>query len=283
MSFREIPEMRPEEFRLIYEFVAEEFGFILDEARIGFLTSKLIPRLTELRLESFSDYYAHLRFSPHFGEEHKKLLSLITNNETYFFREEAQLNILTSHVLPELKEKKSKTRDKKIRIISAGCSSGEEVYTLAMILLESCHFLWDWDIRITGVDIDSEMIERARSGIYSGRAFQTTPPQMMERYFSKCDDGFQVKSTLKRLTRFTVGNLLRLDSFDREDPADIIFCRNVFIYFSEDTTRKIVENFATLLCQDGHLFLGHSESLSRVSSRYLQIRYPGAIIYRKRD
>ena len=278
-----MPEMRPEEFRLIYEFVAEEFGFILDEARIGFLTSKLIPRLTELRLESFSDYYAHLRFSPHFGEEHKKLLSLITNNETYFFREEAQLNILTSHVLPELKEKKSKTRDKKIRIISAGCSSGEEVYTLAMILLESCHFLWDWDIRITGVDIDSEMIERARSGIYSGRAFQTTPPQMMERYFSKCDDGYQVKSTLKRLTRFTVGNLLRLDSFDREDPADIIFCRNVFIYFSEDTTRKIVENFATLLCQDGHLFLGHSESLSRVSSRYLQIRYPGAIIYRKRD
>ena len=119
---------------MIYEFVAEEFGFILDEARIGFLTSKLIPRLTELRLESFSDYYAHLKFSPHFCEEHKKLLSLITNNETYFFREEAQLNILTSHVLPELKEKKSRSRDKKIRIISAGCSSGEEAYTLAMIL-----------------------------------------------------------------------------------------------------------------------------------------------------
>jgi chemotaxis protein methyltransferase CheR len=283
MSFLSKPEMRPEEFRLIYEFVAEEFGFILDESRVGFLTSKLMPRLTELRLESFSDYYAHLKYSPHFCEEHKKLLSLITNNETYFFREEAQLNILTSHVLPEMKEKKSKSKHKKIRIISAGCSSGEEVYTLAMILLESCHFLWDWDIRITGVDIDSEMIERARKGIYSGRAFQTTPPQLMERYFSKCDDGFQVKSTLKRLTSFKVGNLLRLDSFDREDHADIIFCRNVFIYFSEDTTRKIVENFATLLCQDGHLFLGHSESLSRVSSRYLQIRYPGAIIYRKRD
>ena len=283
MSFPPKPEMRPEEFRLIYEFVAEEFGFILDESRVGFLTSKLIPRLTELRLESFSDYYAYLKFSPHFCEEHKKLLSLITNNETYFFREEAQLNILTSHVLPELKENKFKSKHKKIRIISAGCSSGEEVYTLAMILLESCHFLWDWDIRITGVDIDSEMIERARKGIYSGRAFQTTPPELMERYFSKCDDGFQVKSTLKRLTRFKVGNLLRLDSFDREDHADIIFCRNVFIYFSEETTRKIVENFATLLCQDGHLFLGHSESLSRVSSRYLQIRYPGAIIYRKRD
>jgi len=277
------PAMRPEEFRLINEFVAEEFGFILDESRAGFLAARLVPRMAELRLESFSDYYTHLKFSPHFCEEHKRLLSLITNNETYFFREEAQLGVLTSHVLPELKERKSKSGDKKIRILSAGCSSGEEVYTLAMILLESCHFLWDWDIRITGMDIDTEMIAKARNGIYSGRAFQTTPERYLERYFSKCADGFQVKNTLRRITDFKVGNLLRLDSFESEEQADIIFCRNVFIYFSEDTTRKIVENFACLLGQDGHLFLGHSESISRVTSRYLQIRYPGAIIYRKRD
>lgn len=277
------PVMHPEEFRLINEFVAEEFGFILDESRAGFLAARLVPRMAELRLESFSDYYTHLKFSPHFCEEHKRLLSLITNNETYFFREEAQLSVLTSHVLPELKERKSKSRDKKIRILSAGCSSGEEVYTLAMILLESCHFLWDWDIRITGMDIDTEMIAKARNGIYSGRAFQTTPERYLERYFSKCAEGFQVKNTLKSITGFKVGNLLRLDSFESEEQADIIFCRNVFIYFSEDTTRKIVDNFACLLGRDGHLFLGHSESISRVTSRYLQIRYPGAIIYRKRD
>jgi len=283
MSFVNKPVMRPEEFRLINEFVAEEFGFILDESRAGFLSAKLIPRLTELRLESFSDYYTYLKFSPHFCEEHKRLLSLITNNETYFFREEAQLKILTSHVLPELKERKLINRDKKIRILSAGCSSGEEVYTLAMILLESCHFLWDWDIRITGLDIDTEMIAKARNGIYTGRAFQTTSDKYVERYFSKCADGFQVKDALRRITSFKVGNLLRLDSFDGEDETDIIFCRNVFIYFSDHTTGMIVENFASLLRQDGHLFLGHSESITRVTSRYLQIRYPGAIIYRKRD
>ncbi len=277
------PQLRPEEFRLINEFVSGEFGFILDESRAGFLSSKLAPRLTELRLETFSDYYAHLKFSPHFSEEHKKLLSLITNNETYFFREEAQLSVLNAHVLPELKEKKSRSQDKKIRIISAGCSSGEEVYTLAMILLESSHFLWDWDVCITGIDIDTEMIARAVSGIYSGRAFQTTPPHLIERYFSKCDEGYQVKSSLKRLTSFKVGNLLRQESFDSKDTADIIFCRNVFIYFSEDTTKKIVENFARVMGKDGHLFLGHSESISGASSRYLQVRYPGAIIYRKRD
>src|SRR6185369_4385614 len=283
MSIERKPVMCPEEFRLINEFVAEEFGFILDESRAGFLAAKLIPRMTELRLESFSEYYTYLKFSPHFCEEHKRLLSLITNNETYFFREEAQLGALTSNVLPELKEKKLISRDKKIRILSAGCSSGEEVYTLAMILLESCHFLWDWDILITGLDIDTEMIARARNGIYSGRAFQATPEKYIDRYFSKCADGFQVKDALRHITRFKVGNLLRLDQFDVEDEADIIFCRNVFIYFSEDTTRKIVENFACLLGQDGHLFLGHSESISRVTSRYLQIRHPGAIIYIKRD
>lgn len=277
------PVMRPEEFRLINEFVAEEFGLILDESRAGFLAAKLVPRLAELRLESYSDYYTHLKFSPHFCEEHKRLLSLITNNETYFFREEAQLRVLAAHVLPELKERKSKSRDKKIRILSAGCSSGEEVYTLAMILLESCHFLWDWDIRITGMDVDTEMIARAKSGIYRGRAFQATPEQYMGRYFSRLDDGFQVKNSLRSITSFKVGNLLRLDSFEDDDQADIIFCRNVFIYFSEETTKKIVENFASLLRQDGHLFLGHSESISRVTSRYLQLRYPGAIVYRKRD
>src|SRR5690242_3695241 len=112
MSLMHKPVMRPEEFRLINEFVAEEFGFILDETRAAYLASRLIPRLTELRLESFSDYYSFLKFSPHFCEEHKRLLSLITNNETYFFREEAQLNVLFSHVLPELKERKSKNGDK---------------------------------------------------------------------------------------------------------------------------------------------------------------------------
>jgi chemotaxis protein methyltransferase CheR len=275
--------MRPEEFRLINEFVAEEFGFILDETRAANLASKLTPRLTELRLDSFSDYYAFLKFSPHFCEEHKRLLSLITNNETYFFREEAQLNVLFSHVLPELKERKTKNRDKKIRFLSAGCSSGEEVYTIAMILLESCHFLWDWDILVTGIDIDSEMIDRARSGIYSGRAFQATPEQYLERYFSKCENGLEVKNVLRRITNFKVGNLLRPETFDNGDGVDIIFCRNVFIYFSEDTTRKIVENFASLLMPDGHLFLGHSESITRITSRYHQVRHPGAIIYRKRD
>lgn len=275
--------MQPEEFRLIREFVAEETGLLIDEGRLGYLSSRLQSRLDELRLNSYRDYYAFLKFSPRGESEFQELASILTNNETYFFREDAQLQILTSHILPHLKEKEQGNGRRKIRIYSAGCSSGEEVYTIAMMLLESGHFLWDWDIKVTGIDIDPKMITHARKGIYSGRAFQSTPPLFLERYFTKAGEDYQVKDSLRRITCFEEGNLLRLESFRHNDPAHVIFCRNVFIYFSEDTTRKITESFAELLEPEGHLFLGHSESLSRISSRYQPIRHPGAIIYRKRD
>lgn len=283
MSLPSKPVMQPEEFRLIKEFVAAEFGLLIDEGRLGFFSAKLLPRLEELQLESFADYYACLKFSSHGCKEHQQLVSIITNNETYFFREDAQLQILAGHILPQLKEKKQHAGKRKIRVYSAGCSSGEEVYTIAMILLESGHFLWDWDIMVTGIDIDPVMIAKAREGVYCGRAFQATPPQYMERYFTKCGDCYKVKDSLRKITCFAEGNLLRLDPFLRSDPADVVFCRNVFIYFSDETTRSIVESFAGLLEPEGYLFLGHSESLSRVTSMYQPIRHPGAIIYRKRD
>lgn len=275
--------MQPEEFRLIREFVAEEFGFIIDEGRSSHLTSRLLPRLKELSLDSFRDYYAFLKFSPRGYDEFQQLVSLLTNNETYFFREDPQLQVFKADILSQLKEKNQGASQRKIRIYSAGCSSGEEVYTIAMLLLESGHFLWNWDVMVTGIDIDPQMISRAREGVYSGRAFQATPPQFRERYFTKSGENFQVRDSLRRITRFEEGNLLKLEPFLDSDPAHAIFCRNVFIYFSEDTTRRIVESFAELLEPEGYLFLGHSESLSRISSRYQPIRHPGAIIYRKRD
>jgi chemotaxis protein methyltransferase CheR len=283
MHFSGMPVMKAEDFLLIKEFVAEQFGLVLDEGRESFLAQKLVPRLTELRLTSFADYYAYLKYSPHSDEEQQQFISLLTNNETYFFREDAQLDVLAREILPALKEKKLKEGERTLRIVSAGCSSGEEVYTLAMILLESGHFLWDWDIAITGVDIDARIIARADLGIYSGRAFQTTPPHFIERYFKKAAEGLQVKDSLRRITSFARGNLLQLGNMLPAESADIIFCRNVLIYFSEETTRQMVTSFAKILKPEGLLFLGHSESLARISTQYVPTRFPGAIIYRKRD
>lgn len=282
MSLRITQIMKPEEFRLLREFVAAEFGLLMDEGRVAYLSSRLLPRLHELRLESFMDYYAHLKFSPRGGEELRQFISLVTNNETYFFREDAQLQVLAGHVIPLLKVRKQREGERKIRIYSAGCSSGEEVYTIAMILLESGHFLWEWDLMVSGIDVDPLMIERAREGVYCGRAFQSTPQQLLDKYFSRVGDCYRVKNSLRAITSFQQGNLLSLDPFLGKEPVDVIFCRNVFIYFSDDTTRKVVESFANLLEPDGYLFLGHSETLSRISSLFQPTRHPGAIVYSKR-
>lgn len=275
--------MRPEEFRLFKEYIGEIFGLVLDENKESFLTLKLLPRLEELRLATFAEYYAYLKFAPRCNEEHKRLISLITNNETYFFREESQLRVLAEEVLPALKEKKQKSGNRKLRIVSAGCSSGEEVYTLAMIVLESGSFLWDWDVQITGVDIDSQIIAKARNGIYVGRAFQTTPDHYLDRYFKKCAEGMKVKESLNKVTRFTEGNLLQLDQIIKEQEVDIVFCRNVLIYFDDESIKRGVNGFANVLGPEGYLFLGHSESLSRFATSYVPMRFPGAIIYKKRD
>ena len=191
------PVMTPEDFRLLREFVAEIFGLVLDDGKEVSLSSKLLPRLEELRLASFTDYYGYLKFAPRCAEERQQFISLITNNETYFFREEAQLRVFSEEILPQLKELKLAQGKRTLHIVSAGCSSGEEVYTLAILLQETGSFMWDWDVCITGVDVDTQALDRARAGVYPQRSFQTTPQRLVERYFRKCDDGYVIKETLR--------------------------------------------------------------------------------------
>jgi chemotaxis protein methyltransferase CheR len=277
------PVMTPEDFRLLREFVAEIFGLVLDDGRESSLAMKLLPRLEELRLASFNDYYGYLKFAPRCAEERQQFISLITNNETYFFREEAQLRVFSDEVLPRLRERKAARGERTLHIVSAGCSSGEEVYTLAMLLLETGNFVWDWDVHITGVDVDPQVLARARAGIYPQRSLQATPPRFVERYFRKQDEGYAIRDMLRRSTRFVEGNLLQFDSVMSGGDIDVIFCRNVLIYFSDETMKRIVESFARTLAPEGYLFLGHSESLSRITALYAPLRFPGAIVYRRRD
>ncbi len=283
MSSPVTPLIRPDELRLLKEYITGAFGLVLDRNNEGLLTKKLLPRLEGLGLATLADYYAYLKFAPRRKDEHKLLLSLVTNNETYFFREEPQLRVLSEVVLPALKEKKLKCGERKLRIVSAGCSSGEEVYTLAMLVIESGCFLWDWDVEIRGIDIDPQIIDRAKNGVYTGRAFQATPTHYIDRYFNKCNEGLKVKDILTRITNFTEGNILEVEQIIEGQSVDIVFCRNVLIYFDDDSIQRGVHGFANVLLPDGHLFLGHSESLSRITSNYIPVRFPGAIIYKKRD
>lgn len=276
------PVMTSEDYRLIKEFVAEKFGMLLDDGKKGYLTKKLLPRLEELRISTFPEYYSYLKFAPGNADEHLEFISLITNNETYFFREQGQLHAFADQVLPALKEQKLKSGERKIRIVSAGCSSGEEVYTLAMLVLESGCFAWNWDVKIIGVDIDPKILEKAEAGIYSGRAFQSMPEIYRQRYFNPCDQGLQVRDVLRTIINFVQGNLLDMDGVFAESDVDVIFCRNVLIYFNDVTVKRIVEKFSRYLTSGGYLFLGHSESLSRITDHYLPLRFPGAIAYKVR-
>lgn len=270
-----------EDFRLFREFVADNYGMLLEQGAERTLTAKLAPRLAELRLASLAEYYCYLKFAPGGEAERQRFIPLITNNETYFFREAAQFALLADEVLPRLKEEKLARRERVIRILCAGCSSGEEAYSLAMALREAGHFAWDWEVEVVGVDLDPRAVDAARRGIYGERSFRAVDPGLWERYLKPSGDLHVVRDMVRKWTRFVQGNLLEAASLP-PGPFDIVFCRNVLIYFDAETMGRVVRNLGSLQREGGLLFLGHSESLSRSSVPYLPLRFPSAIIYRKK-
>jgi len=274
-------ELSEEEFRLLRDFIHEQFGLFFDESHRASLRSRLTPRLALLGLASFEDYYRYLRFAPDKAEEQQRMVSHLTNNETYFFREQPQLNVFASHVLREIKERKTKTETRSLGILSAGCSTGEEPLTLAMILFDSGQFFWGWDVRVTGLDVDGPALEKARRGLYHQNSLRAVTPLLLERHFTSEEEGVRVRDPIRRAVTFRSGNLLEESSYEGLAPLDVIFCRNVLIYFSDASVQRAVSLFHSLLGPGGYLFLGHAESLARVTSAFVPIRFQGAIIYQK--
>jgi len=276
-------EISEEEFRLLRDFIHEKLGIYFDSGQKTSLRSRLAGRLTSLDLLSFEDYFHYLRFGPQRDEELRRMASHITNNETYFFREQAQLQVFSSNILNRLKEQKSRDGSKRLRVLSAGCSTGEEVMTLAMIVYDSGQFFWGWDAQIVGMDVDQAALEKAKRGSYFHNSFRSLSPPLFERHFTRQGAGAQVKQAVRRLTRFVYGNITEPASYDGLAPLDVIFCRNVLIYFSEAMIRRVVGIFHGILAPGGFLLLGHAESLSRITDSYTPIRFPGAMIYQKPD
>jgi len=274
-------ELTEEEFRLLRDFVHERFGLYFDGTQRDSLRARLAPRLALLGLVSFEDYYRHLRFAPERADEQQRMISYLTNNETYFFREQPQLDVFSSKVLPSLKERCARNGGRSLRIVSVGCSSGEEALTLAMILFDSGQFFWGWDIRVTGLDVDEAALEKARGGVYHQNSLRAVTKPQLDRHFAPQGTGVKVKDSIGKLVSFRSGNLLEPASFDGLGPLDAIFCRNVLIYFSDEAIQRAVALFHEVLAPGGYLFLGHAESLARVTSAFTPIRFQGAIVYQK--
>ena len=273
--------MSEEEFRLLRDFIHERFGLFFEDGQRASLRARLCGRLQSLDLPSFEDYYKYLRFGPQRQEELSHMVSHLTNNETYFFREAPQLTVFADHVVKQLKDKKSRDGSRSFRILSAGCSTGEEALTLAMILYDSGQFFWNWNVQVTGLDVDEGALEKARRGLYHKNSFRAMSPALLERHFTKQGAAAQAKEAVRRMVSFRQGNLLDPASFAGLSPLDVIFCRNVLIYFSDAAILRAVREFYELLAPGGYLFLGHAESLSRVTDLFTPIRFQGAMAYQK--
>jgi chemotaxis protein methyltransferase CheR len=219
-----------------------------------------------------------LRFEAN-GAELQTLTNLMTVNETYFFREEYQFKCLVESILPELVERK--TSDGPLRIWVLPSSSGEEAYSIAIYLLEHWARINEFDVEIIASDIDTKILDQAKAGRYSARSVGQLPQQHLQKYFSRCAGDFQISDELRGAVEFT-----RVNLSDRTDTRpyrnfDVVFCRNLLIYFDDVSRKAAAETFYEALKPGGFICLGHSESMSRISPLFKVRKFPQAIVYQK--
>jgi len=269
-------EFAEDDFQALRKLVRDITGISLSEQKRELVYGRLARRLRALNLRTFREYRELL--SSDDGSELVQLCNAITTNLTAFFREPHHFEHLITHVLEPLLAKPTAAR--RIRIWSAGCSTGEEPYSIAMAVLEAIPNIERWDIRILATDLDSDVLTRARRGVYLADRLRALSAERRERFFVPCPDAkepaYQVRPELARL--ITVKQLNLMHPFPMKGPLDVIFCRNVVIYFDKDTQRDLVARISRLQ-RPGHvLFLGHSETLFKVSNDYTLI---GRTIYRR--
>lgn len=273
--------MSDDEFVLLKDLVYQYCGLHFTPETKYLLEKRLAKRLQHHKLESFRDYYYMLRYGQDKEKEFAEVVDSLTTNETYFFREDFQLKSFTDEILPEIRERKMKTGTKRLRIWSAGCSSGEEPYSIAMLLLDLPQFN-DWNIDIIGTDISHRVLRLAREGIYGASSFRSTSPDYQQRYFIPEAGGkLKVADRVRKLVTFSHLNLFDSARIALLGKMDVIFCRNVIIYFDVAAKKRVVENYYERLHPEGFLLLGHSESLIKVTNLFQLRHFKHDMVYQR--
>ena len=270
--------LRPNEFRLLRDLVNSHAGLHFDDDALILFDRRLADRLSALQLSGYDEYYKYLRFNPRGPAELEEVLERVTTNETYFFRQEYQLRAFKNEVLPRLQA--ANLNRGRLAVWSAGCSTGEEAYTLAMLIHESG--LFDgWEVRVIGSDICKANVAYARRGIYRGGAFRTTPLEYRRSYFIEESDGFHVAEKIRKMCYFGQLNLMDLNKAGIVGRVDAVFCRNVLIYLDVRSRRKVIDCLYERLVPGGMLLLGHSESLLNVTTAFELVHLSEDLVYRK--
>jgi chemotaxis protein methyltransferase CheR len=267
-----------EEVRRLCEFLYRRTGMLFPDNKRYFIDRRLAERIAATGSESFSSYYAMLRSDAE--QEIEQLVNAFTVNETYFFREEHQLRCMTTSLLGELMRRKQPGDP--FRIWSIPCSTGEEPYSIAIWLMEHWGDVDKYNIEIVGSDIDTSALKAAAKGVYGERALMRLSRDVVRRYFNPLGDAqYQIDPGLRQSVQFTAANLIDAADIAQYRDFDIVFCRNVLIYFDDSSRRSAAANLYQSLRPGGYICLGHSETMSRVSALFRVRRFPDAIVYQK--
>ncbi|MFU0831579.1 MAG: protein-glutamate O-methyltransferase [Oscillospiraceae bacterium] len=259
-----------QEFQEFVQFVRTNFGINLEKKRL-LIEARLFSILSKKNVSSFTEYLNLVRNNP---DELNIMLNRLTTNHTYFMREPRHFEFLKEVMLPDLTKN---NRDKCLRIWSAGCSTGEEAYTAVMVMKDWFGPATDWDYRVLATDISTKVLQEALMGVYSPENLQNLPAAWKVKYFQKQDEQTYVLSDeIKKEVIFRKLNLM--DSFPFQNPFDLIFCRNVMIYFDQETKNRLVQKFYNSLKPGGYLLIGHSETIQRDT---IPFRYIEPSIYQK--
>ncbi len=271
-------ELPDDVFRLLRDQIYKRTGMWFADNSKYLLQKRLSPRARELNFDSFQKYFYFLQYDPRAETEFDQIYDLVTTNETYFFREPAQLAAFVEEIIPDVLSQKPV---KKVRIWSAGCSSGEDPYSLAMLLQEAGWFD-KAAFEIFASDINQQVLQKARRGQYRDSAFRSTEASLREKYFVREADGsWKVKDEVRNRVSFGRLNLYDEARVSLLGHLDIIFCRNVIIYFDDASKRVVVTNFYNRLIDGGYLLLGHSESLISLSTQFKLRHLKNDMVYQK--
>lgn len=273
-----IVRMTEEEFRLLRDLVHVHCGLAFRDDQRYLLERRLSPRLHALSLPDFGAYHRFLRIDPAREAELDEAIDVLTTNETYFYREPDQLRAFTGEILPALA--RARAPERRLRLLSAGCSTGEEVYSLAILIRDSGLFE-GWDVEIAGCDISRRCIARASAGAYGDHAFRTPEAEPMRRWFHLRGGKWVVDDGLRPMVRFHRENLLDPRALASVPRVDAVFCRNVIIYFDLDVRRRVLRRLHDKLRPGGWLLLGHAESLLNVSADFELVHLKEDLVYRR--
>jgi len=268
-----------DEYQKLCDFIYRKSGIFLDDKHFDKIVKKLEKRYEEIEVTTFRQYFYKLRFEDNSGKEFQELMNAITVNETYFFREKYQFEILVKYILPELD--KVRAVNEPLRILSSPCSTGEEAYSIAIYLMEDDNVINRRDIEIVGIDINSSVISKARSGIYNDRSIHDIPKNVYEKYFQTSRLGHKISQDITDAIRFDVVNVFDKKAMKDLGQFDVIFSRNMLIYFDDSSRKEVAMTFYDVLKPNGYVLLGHAEYMNRIVSVFNVKKFDSTLVYQK--